>query len=331
MTALKLPGTPVKPSRFRPHFPTGKLTLGLIAPFKGYPDSPVPEMDDFATVIKAADQSGIATLWVRDVPFYDPSFGDVAQIYDPSVTLGYLAALTQNVALWLGGLCFASARADSHCQRSRIGGKISGGRFLLGSASGDRPTEYPPLPPISTTAPNATAKLANHPPPDAGKFPAFNSEHYGRFSGNLDLVPKPAITVCRCSLLAAPAKSWNGLPAKATHGFGTASLPKNWATSSTRSKNWATANLETLWRIEFRRTLEDPERARRVLQQHLPARRRQKHRRVLAETAGRRRGTHYRELKTHTARRAGNHSGFRRKRDTAFCGVRFGVSGCLKC
>ena len=24
------------------------------------------------------------------------------------------------------------------------------------------------------------------------KFPAFNSEHYGRFSGNLDLVPKPA-------------------------------------------------------------------------------------------------------------------------------------------
>ena len=30
-------------------------------------------------------------------------------------------------------------------------------------------------------------------------------------------------------------------------------------------------NLETLWRIEFRRTLGRPERARRVLQQHLPA------------------------------------------------------------
>ncbi|EIJ29975.1 luciferase-like monooxygenase domain protein, partial [Haemophilus parainfluenzae HK2019] len=103
MTALKLPERLQNHRGFARTFQPGKLTLGLIAPFKGYPDSPVPEMDDFATVIKAADQSGIATLWVRDVPFYDPSFGDVAQIYDPSVTLGYLAALTQNVALGSAG------------------------------------------------------------------------------------------------------------------------------------------------------------------------------------------------------------------------------------
>ena len=120
MTALKLPERLQNHRGFARTFQPGKLTLGLIAPFKGYPDSPVPEMDDFATVIKAADQSGIATLWVRDVPFYDPSFGDVAQIYDPSVTLGYLAALTQNVGL--GGLCVAAARTGAHRQRSRVGG-----------------------------------------------------------------------------------------------------------------------------------------------------------------------------------------------------------------
>ena len=60
MTALKLPERLQNHRGFARTFQPGKLTLGLIAPFKGYPDSPVPEMDDFATVIKAADQSGIA-------------------------------------------------------------------------------------------------------------------------------------------------------------------------------------------------------------------------------------------------------------------------------
>ena len=68
MTALKLPERLQNHRGFTRTFQPGKLTLGLIAPFKGYPDSPAPEMDDFATVIKAADQSGIAALWVRDVP-----------------------------------------------------------------------------------------------------------------------------------------------------------------------------------------------------------------------------------------------------------------------
>jgi len=58
MTALKLPERLQNHRGFARTFQPGKLTLGLIAPFKGYPDSPVPEMDDFATVLKAADHSG---------------------------------------------------------------------------------------------------------------------------------------------------------------------------------------------------------------------------------------------------------------------------------
>ena len=193
MTALKLPERLQNHRGFARTFQPGKLTLGLIAPFKGYPDSPVPEMDDFATVIKAADQSGIATLWVRDVPFYDPSFGDVAQIYDPSVTLGYLAALTQNVALGSAGYVSPLREPILTAKEAASAEQISGGRFLLGLASGDRPTEYPAFAADFNNraeryreAWQIIRRLTQE------KFPAFNSEHYGRFSGNLDLVPKPA-------------------------------------------------------------------------------------------------------------------------------------------
>ena len=192
MTALKLPERLQNHRGFALTFQPGKLTLGLIAPFKGYPDSPVPEMDDFATVIKAADQSGIATLWVRDVPFYDPSFGDVAQIYDPSVTLGYLAALTQNVALGSAGYVSPLREPILTAKEAASAEQISGGRFLLGLASGDRPTEYPAFAADFNNraeryreAWQIIRRLTQE------KFPAFNSEHYGRFSGNLDLVPKP--------------------------------------------------------------------------------------------------------------------------------------------
>mgnify|MGYP000851430045 CR=1 FL=1 len=153
MTALKLPERLQNHRGFARTFQPGKLTLGLIAPFKGYPDSPVPEMDDFATVIKAADQSGIATLWVRDVPFYDPSFGDVAQIYDPSVTLGYLAALTQNVALGSAGYVSPLREPILTAQEA-----ASAAASCSAWPAATVPPNTPPLPPISTTAPNATAK-----------------------------------------------------------------------------------------------------------------------------------------------------------------------------
>ena len=80
----------------------------------------------------------------------------------------------------------------------------------------------------------------------------------------------------------------------------------------------------------FVELLEDPERARRVLQQHLPARRHKS----IVEFWQKQQADGVAHITVNlkpTARRAGNHSGFRRKRDTAFCGVRFGVSGCLKC
>ena len=279
MTALKLPERLQNHRGFARTFQPGKLTLGLIAPFKGYPDSPVPEMDDFATVIKAADQSGIATLWVRDVPFYDPSFGDVAQIYDPSVTLGYLAALTQNVALGSAGYVSPLREPILTAKEAASAEQISGGRFLLGLASGDRPTEYPAFAADFNNraeryreAWQIIRRLTQE------KFPAFNSEHYGRFSGNLDLVPKPAHGLPMLAIGRARQElDWiaNQADAWIWHGI----APEKFGRHRRHAQRIGRRrNVETLWRGKFRRTLGRPERPRRVLQQHLPARRRERHR-----------------------------------------------------
>jgi alkanesulfonate monooxygenase SsuD/methylene tetrahydromethanopterin reductase-like flavin-dependent oxidoreductase (luciferase family) len=71
-------------------FQPGKLTFGLIAPFKGYPEGPIPNMDDHRELAQMADEGGISALWLRDVPFYDPTFaGAESGAYDPMVDLGY--------------------------------------------------------------------------------------------------------------------------------------------------------------------------------------------------------------------------------------------------
>ncbi|WP_200844875.1 MULTISPECIES: LLM class flavin-dependent oxidoreductase [unclassified Novosphingobium] len=85
---------------FRP----GHLTFGFIMPMEGYPDSPFPTMRDHAAMARRADEAGFAALWMHDVPFYDPSFGDTGQVFDPFVYLGFLAAHTQRITLGTAGI-----------------------------------------------------------------------------------------------------------------------------------------------------------------------------------------------------------------------------------
>ncbi|WP_417357980.1 TIGR03571 family LLM class oxidoreductase [Gallaecimonas pentaromativorans] len=102
-----------------------------------------PDMSQHQELVKLADQLGFRAAWVRDVPLYDPAFGDAAQVFEIFSYLGYLAGVTQNILLgtaavvlplrqsWLVRKAAASVQALSH------------NRLLLGVASGDRPAEYP--------------------------------------------------------------------------------------------------------------------------------------------------------------------------------------------
>lgn len=83
-------------------FAPGQLTMGFILPLEAYPHTPAPTMADHAELTRMADELGFAALWARDVPTYDPSFGDVGQVFDPFTYLSFLAANTKRIALATG-------------------------------------------------------------------------------------------------------------------------------------------------------------------------------------------------------------------------------------
>ncbi|MFP3560007.1 LLM class flavin-dependent oxidoreductase, partial [Paraburkholderia sp. SIMBA_049] len=84
-----------------------------------------------------------AAAWVRDVPLFDPAFGDAGQVFDPFTYLAYLAAQTQRIALVTGSAIFALRHPIDLAKAAATLDTLSGGRLVLGIASGDRPVEFP--------------------------------------------------------------------------------------------------------------------------------------------------------------------------------------------
>ena len=127
---------------FQRMFADGRLTLGLFVPIEAYQGS-IPTMRHHLALAQQAEQAGFAAMWVRDVPLFDPSFGDVGQIYDPWVYLGYLAASTRTIALATGSIVLP-LRHPLHVAKAAASiDQLSGGRLVLGLASGDRAVEFP--------------------------------------------------------------------------------------------------------------------------------------------------------------------------------------------
>ncbi|MEM6637317.1 MAG: LLM class oxidoreductase [Pseudomonadota bacterium] len=123
----------------------GRLSLGLTVPIEAYSDSPVPSMADHAEMAVLAEDLGFSALWLRDVPFNVPSFGDAGHVYDPFVYLGFLAARTERIALGVASVILP-LRHPAHVAKAAASVDVlSGGRLLLGVASGDRPDEYPAM------------------------------------------------------------------------------------------------------------------------------------------------------------------------------------------
>lgn len=173
---------------FRP----GKLSFGLIAPMRGYPNSPFPDMSNHAAIVKKADEVGIDMMWLRDVPFYDPNFGDTGQLYDPMVYAGWLAAQTTNIAIGTAGVVLPLRDPSILAKQVLSVDQLTGGRFILGLAGGDRYSEYPAMGVDFETRVarfrDATQVLKQL---MEASFPKYESQFYGTLSGNLDMYPKP--------------------------------------------------------------------------------------------------------------------------------------------
>ncbi|MFB7501478.1 TIGR03571 family LLM class oxidoreductase [Streptomyces sp. NPDC056161] len=135
----------------------GRLTLGLELPLDndwgparrrtdraaGHPFG-VPDLTGHTRLAQLADRLGFAALWLRDVPLYDPAqFGDAGSVFETFTHLGHLAAITDNVVLGTGAVVLPLREPLLVAKAAATVDVLSGGRMLLGLASGDRPVEYP--------------------------------------------------------------------------------------------------------------------------------------------------------------------------------------------
>lgn len=173
-------------------FQPGRLTVGFIAPLEAYPNAPWPTLADHAALARKVDALDFAAIWLRDVPFYDPSFGDVGQILDPMVYAGWLAAQTTRIAIGTAGIVLPLRDPLIVAKQAASVDQLAGGRFLLGLSTGDRPSEFAAF----------DSDLGNRPDRyrDAidviraateQSFARHASRYYGTLDGTIDLVPKP--------------------------------------------------------------------------------------------------------------------------------------------
>lgn len=102
-----------------------------------------PDMQRHADLAKLVDQLGFRALWVRDVPVYDPSFGDAAQVFEVFTYLGCLAGITQDILLGTAAVVLPIREPLLTLKAAATVQQLSGNRLLMGVASGDRPVEYP--------------------------------------------------------------------------------------------------------------------------------------------------------------------------------------------
>jgi len=107
--------------------------------------SPVPSMERHLERVQLAEQLGFSAVWLRDVPFNVPSFGDAGQTFDPFVYLGLLAGQTKSIALGVASIILPLRHPAHVAKAAATVDVFSDGRLLLGVASGDRPEEYPAM------------------------------------------------------------------------------------------------------------------------------------------------------------------------------------------
>ena len=170
-------------------FRAGRLSLGLVVPLESYPNGPVPSMARHVERVKLAEELGFAAVWLRDVPFNVPSFGDAGQVHDPFVYLGLLAGSTDRIALGVASIILPLRHPAHVAKAAASADQLSGGRLILGIASGDRPDEYPALSePFAERGERFRASY-DYIRRMSESYPDVKSD-YGTTSG-IDLLPKP--------------------------------------------------------------------------------------------------------------------------------------------
>ena len=171
-------------------FQPQRLSIGIVSPIESYPHSSVPSMDDHVSRVQMVESLGFKAVWVRDVPFHVPTFGDAGQMYDPFTYLGFLAAHTSEIALCTGSIALPLHHPLHVAKSAHTIDQLSNGRLVLGVASGDRPSEYPAMQFDFENRGEAFRNAFDYIRTSNRSFPVHSNDRYGVMNGSLDLLPK---------------------------------------------------------------------------------------------------------------------------------------------
>lgn len=173
-------------------FAPGEMTLGLIMPLETYPDHGVPAMDDHLAAARHADAIGISALWLRDIPFYDPQYGDAGQVFEPLTYISALAGATRRIALGTSGIVLPFREPNLLARQVATLDRLSGGRMIAGLSSGDRPKEYPLFDiDFDSRAERFREAYGLYRTFTENPAPAYDTSRFGRSPGGFDVLPKP--------------------------------------------------------------------------------------------------------------------------------------------
>ncbi|WP_295520958.1 TIGR03571 family LLM class oxidoreductase [uncultured Stenotrophomonas sp.] len=122
-------------------FPQRGLSLGLMTPVAA---NGLADVTEAQRIARLADDLGFAALWTRDVPLMVPQGPEAttSALDDPFLWLALLAGATTRIALGSAAIVLP-LRHPLHVAKAALSlDRISGGRFVLGLGSGDRPEEF---------------------------------------------------------------------------------------------------------------------------------------------------------------------------------------------
>ncbi|WP_444944257.1 LLM class oxidoreductase [Microbulbifer sp. ZKSA006] len=171
-------------------FKADQLSIGLVAPIENYSMNTAPTLLNHIERVQLAERLGFGAIWLRDVPFNVPSFGDAGQIFDPFVYLGLLAGKTTKIALGVASIILPLRHPAHTAKAAASVDQLCGGRLILGIASGDRPEEYPAMNISYSERGQRFRESYQYIRHLAESHPQFQNA-FGAVCGDLDMLPKP--------------------------------------------------------------------------------------------------------------------------------------------
>ncbi|MEM7659031.1 MAG: LLM class oxidoreductase [Bacteroidota bacterium] len=216
-------------------FQAGKLSVGVVVPIENYARSSVPTMTEHVARVQQLEELGFAALWIRDIPLQVPSFGDAGQTFDPFTYLGFLAGQTSEIALGVSSIALPLHHPVHVAKAAATIDQLSGGRMLLGVASGDRYEEYPGLGISYESRGERFQEAFAYLRKAAESFPELETSAFGRLNGKVDILPKPFGE--KLPLLIT-GRSRQSLEWNVENGDGWMSYPKNIGQQTYLLKQW---------------------------------------------------------------------------------------------